>query len=390
MAFARASRLDRLPPYLFIEIDRKKKQAVAAGKDVIDFGVGDPDRPTPAFIVDRMAEAIRDPATHRYPFGAGAPAFREVAAAWIAKRFGVTVDPQSEVLTLIGSKEGLGHLPLAVLNPGDVALVPTPGYPVYEAATIFAGGVPHFLPLSPRLGFLPDLDEIPTDLLDRAALMFVNYPNNPTGAVAPPAFFERCVALARKHNFIICSDAAYAEMYFNDNDRPHAILEVAGAKDVCIELFSLSKTFNMTGWRIAFAAGNADVLAALAKIKGNVDSGAFGAVQMAAITALEGWDRPEIADIRRLYKDRCDQLVPRLNELGFQVDPPRATFYVWARCPKGYDSMRCATRMLEEAAIVAIPGVGFGKPGDDYVRFALTVDRERIAEAAERLARIRW
>ena len=390
MAFRRASRLDQLPPYLFIEIDRKKKAAIAAGKDIIDLGVGDPDRPTPRFIIDRMAEAIRVPENHRYPLGAGLPAFRQAAARWLNQRFGLTLDPQTEILSLIGSKEGLGHLPLAVLNPGDLALIPTPGYPVYQAATIFAGGLPHLMPLSPRLGFLPDLDEIPTDALDRAALMFVNYPNNPTGAVAPIPFFERCDALARKHDFIICSDAAYAEMYFDDRDRPRALLEVPGAKDVCIELFSLSKTFNMTGWRIAFAAGNPDVLAALAKIKGNMDSGAFGAVQHAAATALDGWDRAEIAEIRTLYKDRRDALVPRLGKIGFHVDPPRATFYVWARCPEGYDSMACAAKMLDEAAIVAIPGVGFGAPGDHYVRFALTVDRRRIVEAADRLAGIRW
>ena len=390
MPFKRASRLDQLPPYLFIEIDEKKHKAIAAGKDVIDFGVGDPDRPTPKFIIDRMAEAIYDPANHPYPFNTGVPEFRDTAAAFLSRRFGVTVDPKTEVLTLIGTKEGLGHLPLAAINPGDVALIPTPGYPVYNAATVFAGGTPYFMPLTQENGFLPNLDEIPTEVLDKAAVLFINYPNNPTGAVASLDFFEKCVALARKHDFIICSDAAYTELYFDESDRPHSILESPGATEVCIELHSLSKTFNMTGWRIGFAAGNSDVLAALAKIKGNMDSGAFAAVQRAAIAALDGMDRPDIAGIRKLYKDRCELLVPRLREIGFHIDPPRATFYVWARCPEGYDSMTCASKMLEEAAIVAIPGVGFGKPGDRFVRFALTVERERISEATQRLAGLSW
>ncbi len=390
MAFERATRLDQLPPYLFIEIDRKKRAAIAAGKDVIDFGVGDPDRPTPKFIIDRMATAIYEPKNHRYAFDTGVPEYKEVAAAWMQKRFGVRVDSKSEVLALIGSKEGLGHLPLAVINPGDVGLIPTPGYPVYNAATIFAGGVPHTMPLTEERGFLPNLEEIPADVLDRTALMFLNYPNNPTGAVASPAFYEKCVALAKKHDFIICSDAPYCEMYFDDADRPHSILEIPGAKECCIEMHSLSKTFNMTGWRIAFAAGHADVLAALAKVKGNMDSSAFGAIQQTAADALDHIDRPEVAAIRALYKERRDALVPCLQRSGFKVSPPPATFYVWTRCPAGYDSMRCAAKLLDEAAIVAIPGLGFGKSGEGYVRFALTVERERIIEAGRRLAGLSW
>jgi LL-diaminopimelate aminotransferase len=390
MPFKRASRLDKLPPYLFIEIDRKKREAVATGKDVIDFGVGDPDQPTPRFIIDRMAKAIYDPKNHRYPFDTGVPAFRETAAAWFRNRFGVTLDPHKEMLVLIGSKEGLGHLPLAVIEPGDLALIPTPGYPVYQAATIFAGGVPHVMPLTEQRGYLPDLDEIPAEILDKTALLFLNYPNNPTGAVAPLAFYEKCVALARRHDFIVCSDAAYSEMYYDEADRPQSILEVPGAKDVCVEMHSLSKTFNMTGWRIAFAVGSAEVLAALAKVKGNMDSGAFNAVQEAGAAALREIERSEVAEIRRTYKARRDLLVAGLARAGFGVQPPPATFYVWARCPAGYDSMPCATRMLDEAAIVAIPGVGFGPAGEGYVRFALTVERERITEANERLARLKW
>ena len=390
MAFKRASRLDKLPPYLFIEIDRKKREAIAAGKDVIDFGVGDPDRPTPRFIIDRMATAVYDPKNHRYPFDTGVPAFRETAAKWFYARFGVALDPHKEMLVLIGSKEGLGHLPLAVLEPGDIALIPSPGYPVYQAATVFAGGVPHVMPLTEQRGYLPDLDAIPAAVLDKAALLFLNYPNNPTGAVASPAFYEKCVALARRHGFIICSDAAYSEVYYDDGDRPHSILEVPGAKDVCVEMHSLSKTFNMTGWRIAFAAGCPEVLAALAKVKGNMDSGAFNAIQEAGAAALHDSERREVTEIRETYRARRDLLVAGLARSRFGVRPPAATFYVWAHCPAGYDSMACAARLLDEAAVVAIPGVGFGQTGEGYVRFALTVERERIAQAIDRLARLKW
>lgn len=390
MSFKKASRLEALPPYLFIEIDHKKRAAIAAGKDVIDFGVGDPDRPTPKFIIDRMAEAIYDPANHPYPHDAGAPEFKTTAAAWFEQRFGVKVDPVKEMLALIGTKEGLGHLPLAVVNPGDRTLVPQPGYPVYQSASIFAGGRPYIMPLTEDNLFLPDLDAIPADVLQEASLLFVNYPNNPTGAVADLGLFERCVELARRHNFVVCSDAAYCEMYFDSGDRPHSVMEVPGAKDVAVELHSLSKTFNMTGWRIGFAVGNPDVLAALAKIKGNMDSGQFNAIQHAAVTALRNIDGPEVAAIRDFYKTRRDLLVPGLNRLGFEVRTPRATFYVWARCPKGLDSMTCAARMLDECAIVAVPGIGFGAPGEGYVRFALTVEAERITEAVDRLGKLGW
>ncbi len=390
MPFKRADRLDKLPPYMFIEIDHKKRAAIDAGKDVIDFGVGDPDKPTPKFIIDRMAEAIYDPENHPYPFDVGVMEFRETAADWLANRFGVTVDPRAGLLTLIGSKEGLGHLPVAVINPGDVALVPTPAYPVYNSATIFAGGQPHMMPLTEENAFLPDLDAIPAAVLDKTKLMFLNYPNNPTGAVAPMDFYEKCVALARKHDFIICSDAPYTELFFDDDDRPHSILEVPGAHDVCIELHSLSKTYSMTGWRLAFAAGNPDVLAALGKVKGNMDSGQFAAIQHAGVAALRGCDHPDIVGIRRLYKERRDALVPALNKMDFHVDMPRATFYVWARCPDGYDSMTCAAKMLDEAAVVAIPGAGFGEPGRKFVRFSLTVEQDRMSEAIGRLVELKW
>ena len=261
---------------------------------------------------------------------------------------------------------------------------------MYQSASIFAGGRPHIMPLTEENRFVPDLDAIPEEILKETSLLFVNYPNNPTGAVADLAFYERCVALARQYDFVICSDAAYCEMSFEDGDRPHSVLEVPGAGEVAVELRSLSKTFNMTGWRLGFAVGNPEVLAALAKIKGNMDSGQFNAIQQAGVTALRNIDGPEIAGIRDLYRQRRDLLVPGLNRLGFEVRTPRATFYVWARCPNGLDSMTCAARMLDDAAIVAVPGVGFGAPGEGYVRFALTIESERVTEALDRLGGLQW
>lgn len=388
MPFERAKRLDALPPYLFIEIDRRKKAAIAAGKDVINLGVGDPDRPTPAFIVDALAAAIRKPAHHRYPYDDGAPEFKQTVAAWFARRFGVTLDPAGEILSVIGTKEALGHLPLACINPGDITLVPQPGYPVYSSATIFAGGQPHIMPLAESRGWLPDLNAIPTEILNRTALMFLNYPNNPTGAICDVAFLEQCVALARRHDFIVVQDAAYSEMCY-DTPAP-SILQIPDAKNCSIELHSLSKTFNMTGWRLGFAVGNRDVIAALAKIKGNVDSGQFGAIQEAGAAAMAGIDRPEVRDLVSMYRRRRDALVPLLREAGFRIQPPPATFYIFAGCPQGVDSMSCATRILEEASVVAIPGIGFGAAGEDYVRFALCSDEDRIAEAGRRIASVRW
>ncbi len=388
MPFQRAARLDRLPAYLFIEIDRKKRAAIAAGRDVIDLGVGDPDRPTFDFIVDRLAETARDPSNHRYPHDAGVPAFKDAAAAWFQRRFGVSLDPARELLTLIGSKEGLGHLPLAVVNPGDIGLVPRPGYPVYYSSVIFAGGEPYAMPLSAARGWLPDTGAIPTGVLDRASIMFLNYPNNPIGATAPLSFFEQAVRLARRHDFVIAHDAAYSELYYESP--PPSILQVDGAIEVAVELHSLSKTFNMTGWRLGFAAGNADVLAALAKIKGNVDSGAFNAIQHAGAAAMQHIDGPDVAALRDMYRRRRDRFVAALGAAGFRARPPAATFYVWVPCPQGHDSMTCVSRMLEEQAVVAVPGSGFGEEGEGYVRFSLTTPDDRLDEAAERLQHIRW
>jgi len=389
----RANRLDELPPYLFVEIDRKKRAAIEAGRDVIDFGVGDPDQPTPSFIVDRMAKAIRTPANHRYALGVGGIEFRNAVADFFVRRFGVKLDPKTEVVALLGSKEGLGHLPTAVVNPGETVLIPDPGYPVYTGGTIFAGGKCHTMPLRESNGWLPMLSDIPAEVCRSAKLMFLNYPNNPTAACAPLSFFEEAVALARKHNFLIAQDAAYSEVYFDSAHPPPSILQVEGAKDVAIEFHSLSKTFNMTGWRLGFAVGNAEALAALAKVKNNMDSGVFGAVQEAGIEALGGIRRPEIVSHigpDGTYRRRRDVLVAGLRQAGWSVASPQATFYVWAKCPGGLDSMTIASRALDKADVVVIPGVGFGQCGEGYVRFALTVDEARTANAVERIARLKW
>jgi len=388
-----ADRLGALPPYLFVEIDRRKREAVAAGRDVIDFGVGDPDLPTHDFIIERMTAALRRPANHRYALGVGGVEFRKAVADYFQSRFGVALDPQGEVVSLLGSKEGLGHLPTAVINPGDVVLIPDPGYPVYIGGTIFAGGQCHTMALSEERGWLPDLDAIPADVCRRARLMFLNYPNNPTSACASLSFFERAVAFAKKHSLLLAQDAAYCDLFLDADHRPHSILEVPGARETAIEFHSLSKTFNMTGWRVGFAVGNRDALAALAKVKNNMDSGVFGAVQEAAVEALGRIHDPAIvAQIGPggTYVRRRDALCGGLREAGWSATPPKATFYLWTRCPKGLDSMTTATRILAEADVVAIPGVGFGPGGEGYVRFALTVDEARIREAVERIARIEW
>lgn len=388
MPFQPADRLNALPPYLFVEIDRRKRAALAAGVDVIDLGVGDPDRPTHRFLVDRLKTAVENPVYHRYPPDRGLAGFRQQVSAFFAQRYGVTLDPEREVLSLIGTKEGLGHLPLAVVNPGQAVLVPDPGYPVYHSATLFAGGTPHRMPLLEERGWLPDLDAIPLAVVRDAALMFLNYPNNPTGAVARLDFFEQAVDFARRHDLVIAQDAAYNEMGYDF--QPPSILQVSGATDVAIELHSLSKTFNMTGWRLGFAVGNPEVLAALGRIKSNIDSGQFSAIQEVGIEAYQNMDRPELRQMRDTYRARADVLISGLRELGFRVRRLEATFYVWAGVPAGCDGMQVASRLLDEAAVVCIPGLGFGQAGRNFVRFALTVDADRIRRALDRMRAMKW
>ena len=382
MPFEQVDRLKKLPPYLFSEIDKKKKAAIAAGRDVINLGIGDPDQPTPGFIIDALDKGARDAANHQYPFNDGKPEFRRAVARWYERRFGVTLEPDTETLALIGSKEGIGHLPLAILNPSDVALVPEPCYPPYRSGTLFASGVPHYLDLTAENGFLPNLDAVDTRAAKAAKLLFINYPNNPTAAVATHDFYERVVHFAKKYDLIVCSDAAYTELYFDEP--PISFLEADGAKDVGVEIHSLSKTFNMTGWRVAMAVGNADIIAALARIKGNLDSGVFGAVQDAAIAGLD-YEGDFVKKQNAMYKARRDALCDGLGALGLEVPKPSATFYVWIPTPMGLSSSDAAEMLLEKCDIVMTPGVGFGAPGEGYIRAALTASEDRIKEAVKRI-----
>ncbi|HVX84866.1 MAG TPA: LL-diaminopimelate aminotransferase [Phycisphaerae bacterium] len=387
MAFEKTARLKALPPYLFIEIDKKKRALMAAGKDVINLGVGDPDLPTHQFIIDEMARAIYDPKNHRYPFDEGVPAFRQAASGFMKKRFGVAVDMEKEVLTTIGSKDGIAHLPLAVVNPGDVVLVPQPGYPVYNSGAIFAGGVVHVMPLLEKNDFLPDLEAIPEDVRRKAKLIWLNYPNNPTAATAPLSFYEKAVAMAQRYGWVIANDLAYGEVYFEE--APRSILEVPGAREVAIEFHSLSKSFNMTGWRIGWAAGNAAVVGALAQVKGNVDSGQFNAVQVAGAAALQQYEHPDVKKQMAIYKERRDALHGGLTKLGWNFRKPTAGFFCWANTPRGLPSMELCSRLIEEAHVVTVPGAGFGPAGEGFLRMALTVDVSRIEEAVERIAKLK-
>ena len=378
-----SNRLQQLPPYLFLEIDKAKRAARQSGRDIIDLGVGDPDTPTPDFIIDALDKAAREPANHKYALDQGMPVFRKAIAQWYSRRFGVALDPDSEVLPLIGSKEGIAHFPLAFVNPGESTLVPDPCYPPYKGGTIFAGGKVHLMPLREKNSFLPDFARIPASALKKARIMYLNYPNNPTGAVCDKAFFAEAVDFCRRHNLIALSDLAYSEMSY-DGFRPPSMLEVDGARDVCIEFHSLSKTCNMTGWRSGWACGNRQLVAGLAKVKSNVDSGIFSAVQVASVAALEHSDE-HIAAMRAMYQERRDILVSGLNGCGWKVRSPKATFYIWAKVPKAFTSIAFAALLLEKADIVATPGVGFGGSGEGYIRFALTVDKGRIREAVDRI-----
>ncbi|MCK4837606.1 MAG: LL-diaminopimelate aminotransferase [Desulfobulbaceae bacterium] len=382
----KADRLKQLPPYLFAELDRKKDEVKARGVDVIDVGVGDPDQPTPDHIIDALCEASRKPQYHSYPSYTGMNNFREAVSAWYDKRSGVKLHPLQEVVSLIGSKEGIAHIPLAFINPGDVVLVPSPGYPVYKVATQFAGGVPYEMPLLKENGFLPDLASIPADVLAKAKMMFLNYPNNPTAAPATPEFFAEVVAFAKKHNIMICHDFAYSEMAF-DGYKPPSFLETPGAMDVGIEFHSLSKTYNMTGWRIGWAAGNSEIIGGLGQIKSNIDSGIFEAIQIAGIEAMKD-DESWLTEMRKFYEERRDVVMKGLDELGIKADSPKATFYVWAEVPAGYDSAAFVGHLLEKAGIVCTPGNGFGDPGEGYFRIALTVSKERLQEMIDRMKKI--
>jgi len=382
-----SEKLKKLPPYLFIEIDRKKNAAIERGVDIISLGVGDPDQPTPAHIVKAGQAALAKPSNHQYPFGSGTAAFRGSVARWFKGRFGVELDPDSEICSLLGSKEGIGHFHLGFVNPGDVVLIPEPGYPVYNTGTIFSDGKPYFMPLLEKNGFLPDLSAIPEDICSRAKIIFINYPNNPAAVTADRAFYGKVIEFAKKHGIIVAHDAAYSEIYYDK--KPMSFLEVPGAKDVGVEFHSLSKTFNMTGWRVGWVCGNKAVVKGLSAVKDNYDSGVFGAVQDAAIAALDG-PQDCVADMRKLYRSRRDALVDGLAGLGWDVRKPEATFYVWSRTPGGYSSQDTVAKLLDEAGVVCTPGNGLGPSGEGFVRFALTVDVPRINQALGRIAKIKW
>ncbi|MDP2766838.1 MAG: LL-diaminopimelate aminotransferase [Candidatus Methanoperedens sp.] len=376
-----ADRINSLPPYLFAAIDRAKAEIIKKGIDVINLSIGDPDLPTPRHIVEALKKAVDDPVHHRYPSYEGMLSFRTAAAKWYKKTMNVDLAPENEVLTLIGSKEGIAHIPLAFLNPGDISLVPDPAYPVYNIGSILADGKPYKMPLVAENNFLPDLDAIPASIAKKAKLMFINYPNNPTSAIASLKFFEEVVEFAHENEIIVIHDNAYSEMTYDGYKAP-SFLNASGAKDVGIEVHSLSKTYNMTGWRLGFAAGNRDIIAGLGKVKTNVDSGAFEVVQEAGVAALTG-PQDCVREMNRIYKERRDALLVGLGELGLPVKPPKATFYVWAHV--NGSSSDFAKILLEKAGITTTPGIGFGEYGEGYVRFALTQPVDRINEAVERM-----
>lgn len=370
-----------LPPYLFIELDRKKKQLQQKGVDIISLGVGDPDMPTPKHIIEEMKKAVEDPSNHQYPFGKGTKEFCKAVADWYKKRFKVELDPETEVHSLIGSKEGIAHLPLAFVDPGDYVLVPEPGYPVYQSSVIFAGGNVYYMPLKEENNFLPVLEDIPKEILKKARLMFLNYPNNPTSQVATKEFFEKVVSFAKEYNIIVAHDCAYSEIYYEEP--PISFLSISGAKEVGIEFHSLSKTYNMTGWRVGFVCGNKDIITGLSKVKDNYDSGVFNAIQKAAVVALSG-PQDCVEEARKIYKIRRDVLIDGLKKMGLNPFVPKATFYVWCKVPNGKTSMEFVDLLLN-VGVICTPGVGMGKSGEGYVRFALTVNEMRIKEAIERI-----
>lgn len=378
-----AKRIDSLPPYLFAEISKKIAEKRAQGVDVISFGIGDPDLPTPDHLLDVLATASRDPANHRYPESEGLPELHEAISNWYWTRFGVQLDPKTEVLPLIGSKEGIGHIALCFIDPGDVALVPDPGYPVYGVGTMLAGGEPYYLPLTDENDFLPDFDAVPEAIARKAKVLWLNYPNNPTGAVADLEFFQRAVTFARKYDVAVLHDGPYSEVAF-DGHRPVSFLEAEGSKEVGIEFHSLSKSYNMTGWRIGMAVGNAQIIDALMRVKSNIDSGIPQAIQRMAIAALEG-PQDVIAEHNAIYERRRDRLVAALTKLGLRLRAPKASLYLWARVPEGMTSVQFATRLLDEVGVVVTPGIGYGPTGEGYVRLSITVPDDQLEEGVRRM-----
>lgn len=378
-----AKRLDKIPPYLFVEISRKIAEKQARGEDVISFAIGDPDSPTPEHIIRSLCTAAHEQVNHRYPETFGMPQLCQAITGWYRRRFNVVLDPAKEVLPLIGSKEGIGHMSFCLLDPGDVALVPDPGYPVYSISSLLAGGEVYYLPLVESRAFLPDLEAIPAKILKKARVLWLCYPNNPTGAVAGPEFFEKVVAFAKKNDIAVCHDAPYTEVAF-EGYRPHSFLEIPGAKEVGVEFHSLSKTYNMTGWRIGMVVGNHKMVDALFRFKSNLDSGIPQAIQIAAIEALTG-KQDDIPIRNQKYQLRRDKLVKALEEIGLKVAKPMASFYIWAKIPPDYTSAQYTAELLDKACVAVTPGTGYGKSGEGYIRLSITQPDDRFNEGIRRL-----
>lgn len=381
-------RIHKLPPYIFEKIDHLREEAIKDGRDIISLGVGDPDQPTPGHIVEKLQQVVARPTHHQYPPYSGTSEFRQAVASWYNRRFGVELNPERETLALIGSKEGIAHMTLGWAGPGDIVLIPDPSFPVYRISTIFAGAESYSLPLTMESHFLPDLDAVPAAVAAKATLMYLNYPNNPTGATANLGFFERAVDFARKHDIVLCHDLAYSEVAF-DGYRPPSILQVQGAKDVAVEFHSLSKTYNMTGWRVGMAVGGQRLLENLRLVKMNVDSSQFGAIQETGAYALLS-PQDDVEQRAKHYQARRDLLIAALQTKGLRPLVPRASFYVWVPTPEGYGSMDFAMHMLREIGVIVVPGIGFGEYGEGYVRFSLTVADHRLQEAVERIKQLTW
>jgi LL-diaminopimelate aminotransferase len=380
-----AKRLDKIPPYLFAEIDRKRKELVSQGVDIINMGVGDPDQPTPDHIIQVMHEAIDDASNHNYPPYQGTQEFREVVAQWMERRFGVTgLNPNTEIISSIGSKEAIHNTFLAFVEAGDYTLIPDPGYPVYRTATIFAGGEFFTMPLKAENEFLPDLSAIPEKIAQKAKLLWINYPNNPTGAVASLEFFAELVAFCKQYDILLCHDHAYSEIAY-DGYKPPSVLQVPGAKDVAIEFHSLSKSFNMTGWRIGFVAGNATGIKGLTQVKSNIDSGVFKAIQASAIAAYAHTSEAELQTVISVYQNRRDIIIQGLQSLGWTIQPPKASLYIWVPVPPGFTSAEFVTLLIDKCGIIVPPGNGYGAGGEGFFRIALTVSNERLQAGFQRM-----
>ena len=379
-----ASRIDKVPPYLFVGISRKIAEKREQGIDVISFGIGDPDIATPENVIEKLRETALDGPNHRYPETDGLPEFRQAVADWYQRRFGISVHPDKETLPLIGAKEGIGHAALCFIEPGDIALVPDPGYPVYSVGTWFAGGECHWMPLLEENGWMPDLDSIPDDVADKAKVIWLNYPNNPTGAIAEAGYFEKVVEFAKAHDVAVLHDASYSEVAF-DGYRPVSFLETPGAIDVGVEFHSLSKSYNMTGWRLGMAVGNEDIISALMVIKSNLDSGVPNAIQYMGMEAME-LSQEAIDERNAIYERRRDRVIETLRDIGLDAIPPKASLYVWTRVPEGFTSAEFTELLLEEANIVVTPGNGYGEYGEGYIRLSLTINDEDMEEGLAKLS----